>query len=147
MSPPLWKGPLPALNVQRHYLWKSFRTKSNTIPGLPEKCSASARNPVRLHPGIVFDINPERCSASPRNPVRLGPESPSRIWRRFHEAAAELEAAKSVDRYGDVHFQLAAALKKLGREEEAAAALRESARLREKEHAREQKLARISHRP
>src|SRR6185369_16727623 len=75
-EPSLWKGPLPALNVQRHYLWKSFRTKSNTIPGLAEKCSASARNPVRLHPGIVFDINPERCSASPRNPVRLGPESP-----------------------------------------------------------------------
>jgi tetratricopeptide (TPR) repeat protein len=58
----------------------------------------------------------------------------------FQEAAAELEAAKSVDRYGDVHFQLAAALKKLGREEEAATALRESRQIREQEHAREQRL-------
>jgi hypothetical protein len=78
-EPSLWKGRLPALNVQRHYLWKSFRTKTNTIPELAEKCSASARNPVRLHPGIVFGINPERCSASPRNPVRLDPESPRNL--------------------------------------------------------------------
>ena len=58
----------------------------------------------------------------------------------FREAAAELEAAKSVDRYGDVHFQLAVVLKQLGREKEAAAALRESGRIRERQHAREQKL-------
>src|SRR5689334_9503304 len=76
-EPSLWKGRLPALNVQRHYLWKSFRAKSNTIPGSTEKCSAWARNPVRLQPGIAFGINPERCSASPRKPVRLDPESPS----------------------------------------------------------------------
>src|SRR6476646_8643489 len=50
-------------------------TKPNTIPGQAEKCSASARNPVRLQPGILFGISPEPCSASPRNPVRLPPES------------------------------------------------------------------------
>src|SRR4051812_29504654 len=45
--------------------------------GSTEKCSASARNPVRLHPGIAFGINPERCSPLSRKPVRLGPESPA----------------------------------------------------------------------
>src|SRR6476646_2532548 len=50
-------------------------TKPNTIPGQAEKCSASARNPVRLQPGIVFGISPEPCSDSPREPVRLRPES------------------------------------------------------------------------
>jgi hypothetical protein len=53
-------------------------TKPNTIPEQAEKCSASARNPVRLQPGIVFGISPEPCSASPRNPVRLRPESADR---------------------------------------------------------------------
>ena len=48
---------------------------AGTIPGHAEKCSASARNPVRPQPGIVFGISPERCSPSPRNPVRLRPES------------------------------------------------------------------------
>ena len=75
------EGSLTGLDVQRRYLWKSFRGKSNTIPGRAEKCSASARNPVRHHPGIVFGISPERCSASPRNPVRLAPESPDTSTR------------------------------------------------------------------
>jgi len=69
------EGSLTGADVQRRYLWKSFRGKSNTIPGQAEKCSVSARNPVRLPPGIVFGISPELCSASPRNSVRLGPES------------------------------------------------------------------------
>lgn len=60
--------------------------------------------------------------------------------KRFQDAAVALEKAKSVDRYGDIHFQLAAALKQLGRKEEAATALRESTQIREKEHARERKL-------
>src|ERR1700730_1036016 len=75
-GPSLLEGSLTGADVQRRYLWKSFRGKSNIIPGQAEKCSASARNPVRLHPGIVFGISPERCSASSRNPVRLRPESP-----------------------------------------------------------------------
>src|SRR5436190_9920492 len=106
MSPPFWKGPLPALNVQRHYLWKSFRTKSNTIPELAEKCSASARNPVRLHPGIVFDINPERCSASPRKPVRLGPESPLGLELEGR-ATIEGEWAGRVTGLGDQRVEIA----------------------------------------
>src|ERR1051326_6569856 len=68
-EPSLWKGRLPALNVQRHYLWKSFRTKSNTIPGSAEKCSASARNPVRNQPGTLFDFNPAACSPCPGIPT------------------------------------------------------------------------------
>jgi hypothetical protein len=75
MSPPCWEGSLTGADVQRRYLWKSFRGKPNTIPGHVENCSASARNPVRLPPGIMFGISPECCSASSRNRVRLRPES------------------------------------------------------------------------
>jgi len=64
-EPSLWKGRLPALNVQRCYLWKSFRAKSNTIPGRAES--------VRLPPGILFAFIPESCSESTRNAVRLHP--------------------------------------------------------------------------
>src|ERR1035437_6455962 len=53
----LLEGPLPGVDVQRRYLWKTFRGKPNSIPGSARKCSASARNPVRLHP--------ESCSACP----------------------------------------------------------------------------------
>lgn len=59
---------------------------------------------------------------------------------RFAEAAIHLEKALAVDRSGDIHFQLAAALRKLGREKEADAALAGSKRIREREHQREQKL-------
>ena len=74
-GPSLLEGSLAGVGVQRRYLWKSFRGKSNTIPGQAEKCSASSRNPVRLKAGIVFGIRPECCSASSRNPVRRRPES------------------------------------------------------------------------
>src|SRR5688572_32816047 len=74
-GPSLLEGSLAGVDVQRRYLWKSFRAKPNTVPGRSEKCSASARNPIRLEPGIVFGINPECCSPSPRKPVRLRPES------------------------------------------------------------------------
>src|SRR5450759_4205247 len=53
MDSPYWKGPLPGVDVQRRYLWKTFRGKPNSIPGSARKCSASARNPVRLHPGYA----------------------------------------------------------------------------------------------
>ena len=59
---------------------------------------------------------------------------------RFEEAAIHLEKALAVDRFGDIHFQLAAALRKLGRKKEADAALAESTRIREREHRREEKL-------
>jgi len=48
--------------------------------GLAEKCSASTRNGVHFHPGIVFRISPECCSASSRNGVQLRPDSPR--WTR-----------------------------------------------------------------
>src|SRR5450759_3827604 len=56
MDSPYWKGPLPGVDVQRRYLWKTFRGKPNSIPGSARKCSASARNPVRLHPGMLFGL-------------------------------------------------------------------------------------------
>src|SRR5450759_5059022 len=80
MDSPYWKGPLPGVDVQRRYLWKTFRGKPNSIPGSARKCSASARNPVRLQPGILFGFTPECCSASARNPVRLAPEYAYYQW-------------------------------------------------------------------
>src|ERR1035437_8408923 len=65
MDSPYWKGPLPGVDVQRRYLWKTFRGKPNSIPGSARKCSASARNPVRLHPGMLFGFSPESCSTCP----------------------------------------------------------------------------------
>src|ERR1035437_8038431 len=65
MDSPYWKGPLPGVDVQRRYLWKTFRGKPNRIPGSARKCSASARNPVRLHPGMLFGFSPESCSTCP----------------------------------------------------------------------------------
>jgi hypothetical protein len=38
---------------------------SNTIPGSARNCSASARNAVPLHPGILLGFIPERCSPCP----------------------------------------------------------------------------------
>lgn len=67
------------------HLWKTFRGKPNSIPGPPENCSASARTPVRLQPGILSGINAESRSASPRNRVRLAPDSAS--GDRLHVAA------------------------------------------------------------
>jgi hypothetical protein len=73
--PPIRKGLVPAAMSSAARLWKTFRGKPNSIPGPPETCSASARIPVRLQPGILFGINAESCSASPRNRVRLAPDS------------------------------------------------------------------------
>src|ERR1035437_8533215 len=55
MDSPYWKGPFPGVDVQRRYLWKTFRGKPNSIPGSARKCSASARNPVRLAPEYALD--------------------------------------------------------------------------------------------
>src|SRR5258706_15720036 len=40
----------------------------NHSPSRRNHCSHSARNPFRLHPGIVFAITPESLFALPRNP-------------------------------------------------------------------------------
>jgi hypothetical protein len=62
------------------YLWKTFRAQAEQHSGvsqkvfgfspesvfafIPECCSESARNPVRLHPGTLFGL--------PRNTHRVG---------------------------------------------------------------------------
>src|ERR1035437_10315083 len=81
MDSPYWKGPLPGVDVQRRYLWKTFRGKPNSIPGSARKCSASARNPVRLPPGILFDL--------PRNAVRLAPEYASYLGIQHDEVVGD----------------------------------------------------------
>src|ERR1035441_3583190 len=42
------QGLLPGVDVQRLYLWKTFRGKPNSVPGLDEKCSASPLRPREL---------------------------------------------------------------------------------------------------
>ena len=53
--------------------FKNIPGNANAIPGSGEnrspsrrnRCSPSARNPVRLHPGIVFTFAPESFSPCP----------------------------------------------------------------------------------
>lgn len=59
---------------------------------------------------------------------------------RFEQAAEELVRAAPGDDRGDVHYQLATALRKLGRTREADQALQESNKLREAQLQREQRL-------
>ncbi len=58
----------------------------------------------------------------------------------YEEAAAELSKAGGADERGDIHFQLAAALRKLGREKEAEAASRKAAGLRQAAHERDERM-------
>ena len=68
------QGLLPGADVQRRYLWKTFRGQAEQRSGVgqkvfgfsPESCSASARNGVRLQPGIVFGL--PRNTQTPANP-------------------------------------------------------------------------------
>jgi tetratricopeptide (TPR) repeat protein len=50
---------------------------------------------------------------------------------RYDKAVEELEMAAAADQQGDIHYQLATALKKLGRDQEAQRAMRESRQIRE----------------
>jgi len=58
------------------HLWKTFRSKPNTIPVDGQNCSPSHRNRVHLQTGMLFGITTECCSASDRNRVHLRPDSP-----------------------------------------------------------------------
>ena len=58
---------------------------------------------------------------------------------RYADAAAQLQQALDADQQGEIHFQLAAALRKLGRTAEADAAMRQSAALRQADLERAQK--------
>jgi len=57
-------------------LWKTFRSKLNTIPVAEQNCSPSHRNCVHLQTGMLFGITTEWRSASHRNRVHLRPDSP-----------------------------------------------------------------------
>lgn len=63
---------------------------------------------------------------------------------RYTEALSYLEKARPIDERGDIHYQLATALRKLGRGAEAQEALRVSQALRERQLEREQRLKGIS---
>ncbi len=58
----------------------------------------------------------------------------------YKEAAQELQAAASSDERGDIHYELSVALKKLGRNQEAEAAMAESMTLRKAQLERERRL-------
>lgn len=62
---------------------------------------------------------------------------------RYEDAAAELQKAGEADEQGDIHYQLSVALRKLGRERDADAALRESTRIRNARQLRDQRLHQI----
>ena len=59
---------------------------------------------------------------------------------QYENAAAELGKALDADEAGDIHYQLAMALRHLGRNREAEEALRKSAELRKAQFSREQRL-------
>jgi hypothetical protein len=71
-GPSLWRVAYRR-DVQRHYLWKSFRDQAEHYSGAgrkvfgfrPESCSPSARNRVRDQPGTLFGFTPESRSPSP----------------------------------------------------------------------------------
>ncbi len=58
---------------------------------------------------------------------------------RYREAAEQLEKAAEIDVQGDIHFQLATALRKLGREREAQEAIRQSTEIRQADLSRARK--------
>ena len=70
-GPSLWRVAYRR-DVQRHYLWKSFRDQAEHHSGAgrkvfgfrPESCSPSARNRVRDQPGTLFGFTPESRSPS-----------------------------------------------------------------------------------
>jgi hypothetical protein len=63
---PYWQGLLPGVDVQRRYF-------VGKIPGQAEQHSGIGQKVFGFTPEFVFAFSPERCSASARNPVRLHP--------------------------------------------------------------------------
>ncbi|MGH9630391.1 MAG: tetratricopeptide repeat protein [Bryobacteraceae bacterium] len=59
---------------------------------------------------------------------------------RAADAAPHLERARAIDTYGDIHFQLATALRKMGRTGDAREALERSSQIRREQREREQRL-------
>src|SRR5882757_1781995 len=91
-------------------LWKTFRSKLNTIPVDEQNCSPSQRNGVHLQTGMLFGIPTEWRSPSDRNRVHLRPDSPrntfntvrgtkSGLWSRrtlANRSCNRLEVSSSV---------------------------------------------------
>jgi hypothetical protein len=91
------------------YRWKTFRAQAEQDSGVsqkvfgfspesvfalrPECCSESARNPVRLHPGMLFALPRNTHAAGPKVPERrFGKEralysDPTSRWRRTDSCA------------------------------------------------------------
>jgi hypothetical protein len=89
-DPPL-EGSLCRCDVQRRRACQNIPGIVKTIPGSGENrspsrrnhCSPSARNPVRLHPGIVFTIAPESfspCSGIRTSAGSAGSQEDSRCY-------------------------------------------------------------------
>jgi thiol-disulfide isomerase/thioredoxin len=103
-APSLWRVAYRR-DVQRHYLWKSFRDQAEHYSGAgrkvfgfrPESCSPSARNRVRDQPGTLFGFTPESRSPSPG--IRIDPRSgPNRdqetmFWMADYRAEGTLAIA------------------------------------------------------
>jgi hypothetical protein len=92
-EPSLWRVAY-RVDVQRRHRWKSFRSKPNRIP-------AFRRGPksVRLPPGILFAFIPELCSGSAGNAVRLHPEIPFAFAGNPHLIQFETGLAATIDWY------------------------------------------------
>jgi hypothetical protein len=81
-------------NVQRRCACQNIPGNANAIPGSGEnrspsrrnRCSPSARNPIRLHPGIVFTFAPESFSPCPgiRNNRAPGHLRCVDVWKTFN---------------------------------------------------------------
>jgi hypothetical protein len=101
-GPSLWRV-AHRRDVQRHYLWKSFRDQAEHYSGAgrkvfgfrPESCSPSARNRVRDQPGTLFGFTPESRSPSPGirrtpGPVSLDDDTVETVMYKNQEACKEL---------------------------------------------------------
>src|ERR1035437_2530538 len=103
MDSPYWKGPLPGVDVQRPLPVETFRAQAEQHSGVsqkvfgfspesvfalrPECCSESARNPVRLHPGMLFALprNTQNTSGL-RSSRRITPEKRASVRRQLRYA-------------------------------------------------------------
>jgi integrase/recombinase XerD len=76
-GPSLWKGRLPALMSSAATCGNHSGPRRTLFRGKPKS--------VRLQPGILFAFIPESCSGSTRNAVRLHPGTPFAFARNPHK--------------------------------------------------------------
>src|SRR5260370_31105128 len=77
MDSPYWKGPLPGVDVQRRLPVETFRAQA-------EQHSGGGQKVFGFSPESMFALRPESCSESARNPVRLHPGMVSGLPRNTH---------------------------------------------------------------